>query len=274
MLHMTTTDESPLLAPDEGPAAHVLNAHGAAPAVLVCEHASRFIPAALDGLGLGDEVAKSHAAWDIGALDLAKALMQMLDTPLVAARVSRLVYDCNRPPESSESIPVQSEIYHIPGNTGLSEGQISARVRDIYTPFRDLAGQVLDQHPTPPMLITIHSFTPVYNGQSRPVELGILHDEDDRLARALLGQARQRTGLRTEMNQPYSAADGVTHTLRDLAGRRGLANVMIELRNDLIDTPDGVSRIAGLLGPVLNDVIREFAGTGEKKHKQMTGRNK
>ena len=267
MLHMNSTPKSALLEAHEKPAAQVVNGRGTAPAVLVCEHASRFIPAALDGLGLSDEAAKSHAAWDIGALDLASALAQMMDAPLVASRVSRLVYDCNRPPEAPGAIPAQSEVFTIPGNANLSKDQHAARVREVYDPFRDLLAQVLDRHPDQPVMITIHSFTPVYNGQPRDVELGILHDADDRMARALLDSARQNTPLKTEMNQPYSATDGVTHTLREQAGTRGLANVMIEVRNDLIDTPQGVARVAGYLGPILNDIVRGFASTAKESKK-------
>ncbi len=259
MFHMSAANESPLLDPDECPAAHVLNPNGAAMAVLACEHASRFIPASLAGLGLSHAAAASHVAWDIGAFDLAEKLMVMLNAPLVAARISRLVYDCNRPPDAPGAIPEQSEMFAIPGNANLSQAQRRARVHGVYDPFRALLGQVLDRHPVRPMLITIHSFTPVFNGRARAVELGILHDADERAARALLRAARRRTPLRAELNQPYSAADGVTHTLRDQAGRRGLASVMIELRNDLIDTPAKAARIAGLLGPILQDLIRQFA---------------
>jgi len=256
-----------LLESHEKPAAEVVNSRGAAPAVLVCEHASRFIPAALDGLGLNAAAATSHAAWDIGALDLASALSRMMDAPLVAARISRLVYDCNRPPKAPGAIPAQSEVFAIPGNTDLSDAQRAARVAEVYDPFRALVAQVLDQHPNQPVMITIHSFTPVYNGQTRDVELGILHDTDDRVAKALLARAQRDTPLKTEMNQPYSATDGVTHTLRMQAGARGLANVMIEVRNDLIDTPQGVARVAGYLGPILNDIVRDFAVTAKESKK-------
>jgi predicted N-formylglutamate amidohydrolase len=267
MLHMNAAPESALLEAHEKPAAQVVNERGASPAVLVCEHASRFIPASLDGLGLSDEAATSHAAWDIGALDLASELARMMDAPLVASRISRLVYDCNRPPDASGAIPSQSEVFTVPGNANLSEDQRAARVAEVYDPFRTLLGQVLDQNPDQPVMITIHSFTPVYNGKTRDVELGILHDVDDRVAKALLDSARRNTPLKTELNQPYSATDGVTHTLRAQAGVRGLANVMIEVRNNLIDTPQGVARVAGLLGPILSDIVRDFADTAKESQK-------
>jgi len=269
---MNAAPESPFLHPDERPAAHVLNAQGASPIVLVCEHASRFIPAALGNLGLDEAAAQSHVAWDIGALDLATQLATSLDAPLVASRISRLVYDCNRPPEAPGAIPPQSERFAIPGNTDLSQAQKAARAETVYYPFRALLGQMLDQHPTPPVLVTIHSFTPVFHGEARSVELGILHDDDDRTARALLAAAQTQTPLHTALNQPYSASDGVTHTLRDQAGRRGLANVMIEIRNDLIDTPAGVTRIAGLLGPILRDVAHTNSGSDRDDKAMMATR--
>ena len=254
---MTEMNESPLLSPVEAPAARILNGNGRSPALLVCEHASRFIPNALNGLGLDAAAARSHAAWDIGALDLSVELTGALDAPLVHSRVSRLVYDCNRPPAAHDAIPPKSEIYPVPGNAGLTEEQKAQRVRDVYEPFRALLSQTLDARPVPPVLITIHSFTPVYKGQARSVELGILHDSDDRAAQILLREA-QGSGLKSALNEPYSATDGVTHTLREHANARGLANVMIEVRNDLIDSPTGVNRIAGLLAPMLQNMINEL----------------
>ncbi|MCE8555273.1 N-formylglutamate amidohydrolase [Ruegeria pomeroyi] len=261
MLHMSSDAESPMLSAVEGPPARVLNTHGAGRCVLVCEHASRFIPAALSGLGLSPEAARSHAAWDIGAMDLAVELSGALDAPLVYSRVSRLVYDCNRPPERADAMPAQSEIYTIPGNAELSPAQRTQRADAVYHPFRQLLSATLDTRPAPLVLITLHSFTPVYQGRTRSVELGILHDSDDRAARLLL-TAAQGSGLKAALNEPYSATDGVTHTLREHAIARGLPNVMIEVRNDLIDTPSGVNRITGLLAPMLAGMIETLAPAG------------
>jgi len=255
---MLSEAESPLLAPFEAPPARVLNARGGVPAVLVCEHASRFIPAALKGLGLEDAAARSHAAWDIGAFDLSVELMGALDAPLVHSRISRLVYDCNRPPSRADAMPHVSEVFTVPGNADLTDDQRAQRVRNVYQPFQNALSATLDARPTPRVLITIHSFTPVYKGHRRTVELGILHDEDDRAARSMLKHA-QGSGLQVALNEPYSATDGVTHTLREHGIARGLANVMIEVRNDLIDTPTGVNGMVGLLAPILQATIRDFA---------------
>ncbi|MHA3978098.1 N-formylglutamate amidohydrolase [Halovulum sp. GXIMD14794] len=245
-----TRDASPLIGPGEGPAAVVETPGGSAPIVLVCEHASNRIPAALDGLGLDDTARVSHAAWDIGALELARALSARLDAPLVRSRVSRLVYDCNRPPEAAGAMPERSEAFEVPGNRDLTEAQRARRVRDVYQPFRDLLSRTLDAK-APCTMVTVHSFTPVYDGVSRAVELGLLHDADASLAQAMLDAAPAHLDLMTMLNEPYSAADGVTHTLREHATPRGLPNVMIEVRNDLLGDAPAIEKIAdGLAGMI------------------------
>jgi predicted N-formylglutamate amidohydrolase len=234
----------------ERPAARVINPDGRANIVLVCEHAARFIPKALNNLGLDTAAQSSHAAWDIGALELAQAMSVALDAPLVAGRVSRLVYDCNRPPESPDAVPVQSESISVPGNVGLSAEDRAARVAEVYRPFEALlAGTVAVARRKaadgpPPAIVTVHSFTPVYFGKPRSTELGLLHDADDQMALDMLHAAAGRTALKTELNAPYSAKDGVTHTLKVHATAFGLPNVMIEVRNDLLADAAGIAQIA------------------------------
>ena len=233
-----------ILAPSEKPAAEVINPDGRAPIVLVCEHASAFVPKSMAGLGLREEDRKSHAAWDIGALEVAKRLSALLDAPLVVSRISRLVYDCNRPPEAPDSIPAKSELIEAPANANLTEAERQSRVNKIYEPFRALLAKTISGGGALPALVTVHSFTPVFFGVERAVELGLLHDTDDRLARAMFEAAPQFSALKTALNEPYGPADGVTHTLREHALPEGLLNVMIEIRNDIVSDPDGVERQA------------------------------
>ncbi|MFP7569491.1 N-formylglutamate amidohydrolase [Marivita sp. S2033] len=246
-----------VLGEDEGPAAEVINPDGTAPICLVCEHASAFFPASVNHLGVAPEHRESHAAWDIGGRDLAVALADRLDAPLVASRVSRLVYDCNRPPSATAAIPEKSEAIDVPGNLNLTETERAARICEVYDPFRNLLRATLDGFATPPALVTVHSFTPVWFGEPRDVELGLLHDSDDTLALAMLRAAPE--DLDARLNAPYSVTDGVTHTLREHGIARGLQNVMIEVRNDLISDPAGVSRFATLLSDMLTRALNREA---------------
>ena len=223
-------------------------------AVIVCEHASNYIPAPWGDLGLTPDQRHAHIAWDPGALGLARGLAQRLDAVLVHAPVSRLVYDCNRAPDMAGAMPARSEVHDIPGNASITPEDRAARTAAIYVPFHDgLHALLMDRiaRGLHPALITIHSFTPVYFGTPRAVEFGIINDADDTLPRAILDAARTRTTLRCELNEPYSARDDVTHTLRLQATPYGLPNAMLEIRNDLIATPDAETQMAATLAPVL-----------------------
>jgi predicted N-formylglutamate amidohydrolase len=218
-----------------GAVATLFNDAGVGPVVLVCEHASNFIPSRLNNLGLDMAARQSHIAWDIGALGTAQAMSKLLSAPLVVSNVSRLVYDCNRPPDAPSAMPDKSEIHVVPGNRDLDTLERRNRATTYYVPFHDLLAGTLAQMGKDAVLVTVHSFTPVFHGQPRQVELGILHDLDSRLADAMLDHGGE-TGLLVERNAPYGPQDGVTHTLKEHGIANGIANVMLEIRNDLIRT--------------------------------------
>ncbi len=140
-------------------------------------------------------------------------------------------------------MPARSEAHDVPGNQDLTDAEKNARVARYYAPFRDrLASEIARR--TNPVVVTIHSFTPIYNGQTRDVEIGILHDSDSRLADAMLAIAQDHDVRR---NVPYGPEDGVTHTLKEHAVAHGHLNVMIEIRNDLITDKASQDAIAKLL---------------------------
>lgn len=225
---------------------HVTQGAGASGIVLVCEHASNVFPAELDHLGLSPDQRRGHAVWDPGALGVAQGLSVRLDAPLVAGAVSRLVYDCNRPPEAASAMPDQSEGQDIPGNIGLTDAGRAERVARYYLPFEAAVRDTMEAARAR-VLITVHSFTPVFMGHRRDVEIGVLHDRDSRLADAMLACTQRHTSLRTERNAPYGPQDGVTHTLRLHGLSRGIPNVMLEVRNDLIETDAAQADMAQML---------------------------
>ncbi len=229
---------------------------GKSPVVVVCEHASLTLPERFGDLGLSHEALTSHIAWDPGALAVARGISANLDATLVYQRFSRLIYDCNRPPESPGAMPEVSEIYAIPGNRQLPAAERQARTEMLYVPFHDRIRALLKDRAArgqASVIVTVHSFTPVYAGVQRAVELGILHDEDSRLADRMLQAAGEAPLYRTERNQPYGPQDGVTHTLKLHGLANGLQNVMIEVRNDLVD--DDVSQ--GVVADYLSGLLQK-----------------
>jgi predicted N-formylglutamate amidohydrolase len=245
---------------------HLENEAGAGAFLIVCEHASNAIPAEYGTLGLDSEALQSHIAWDPGALPVARAMSAMLDAPLVAQRFSRLLYDCNRPPHEASAVPAVSEIHRVPGNEGLDDDARRKRAERFYHPFRVALADAIDARLAPPAIVTIHSFTPVYHGVSRTVEIGILHDEDSRLADAVLSAAGDGDGHVVRRNEPYGPQDGVTHTLREHALPRGLLNVMIEIRNDLIGDAGSQMAMSERLAGWLNGALAAMtAGASGKE---------
>ncbi|WP_048646852.1 N-formylglutamate amidohydrolase [Nitratireductor soli] len=247
-----------MLDPSEGQPVAIERQDGRSPVILVCEHASKTIPQALGALGTRPETLDSHAAWDIGALAVAQRLSALLDAPLVFQRFSRLVYDCNRPPEAPDAIPEMSEVHVVPGNRDLSAAARRQRIDEVYEPFRAALAALVSARATqarPPVIVTIHSFTRIYFGITRHRAIGILHDRDRRLADAMLARAEAQ-GIDTALrNYPYGPEDGVTHTLKEHAIARGLANVMIEICNDLISDEAGQQRWAGHLARLLETAL-------------------
>ena len=244
------------------PPVEILNPDGKGRVVILCEHASRHIPDQYAGLGLKPDDRDSHAAWDPGARDLSLALSRALDAPVVAATVSRLVYDCNRPPSAPSAMPEKSELIEVPGNADLTQSDRDARTQSVYDPFCAAVARVLDARGPDTVVVTVHSFTPTYFGQPRSVELGLLHDTDSRLVDAMLDHVDRIPHCHTARNEPYGPGDGVTHSLCLHALSRGLANVMIEVRNDLLRTPneiaDRAQEILMLLEPALTEIpVRE-----------------
>lgn len=233
---------------------------------MICEHASNAL--APPWQDAGAVLLASHAASDIGALGLARALGPKLaialgGAELVAAPLSRLIYDLNRSPDRPDAYPAQSEIHPVPMNRAVDAAERLLRTEQLYVPFHNLVRARLARAlalGARPVVLTIHSFTPVWHGQPRAVEFGVLHDAMAGLAEAILKAATaMEPGLVTELNAPYSAADHVTHSLRLHALPYGLDNAMLEIRNDLIATPDQQADIAARLAPVISRAVAQVS---------------
>lgn len=235
------------------PPVSVVNEHGRSRHVLVCEHASRFIPGRYNGLGLPESELLRHIAWDIGAAHVARRLSALLDAPLVLAGYSRLLIDLNRPLGSPGSIPAVSEATVIPGNQSLDGAERSERIASYFTPFQSRVTGLLDRRQVdgrPTTVIGVHSFTPVYKGVTRPWEAGVLFRKSMQfgqgLARALGGSA---AGIAE--NEPYRIEDDGDYTVPVHGEARGLDAVLVELRQDLIAEPEHGDRWAQRLAGAL-----------------------
>jgi len=240
---------------NEFEAVELLNPTGTSQVLVICEHASNFFPPEYEELGLNDDVRQSHIAWDPGAFEVANLLGEKLHAQTIVGKVSRLVYDCNRPPEAIDAVPERSEVFEVPGNQGLSAAAYQDRVDRCFTPFTNLVSKTIRWSKVPRVIVTVHSFTPVYRGVPREADIGILHDADTRLADAMLQHAPELSALRIERNEPYGPADGVTFTLKKHGIANDFLNVMVEVRNDLITNDEECEKIADLLAQLVNRAL-------------------
>ena len=243
-----------LLAPDEPPAVIEHRPAGRSPFLLVCDHAGPRVPRRLHNLGLGEAELARHIAWDIGIAGLARHLADRLDAALVMQPYSRLVIDCNRPPGSATSMACLSDGTRIVGNENVSPQEAASRLREIFTPYHGTIARHLDARATArrqTILISLHSFAPVYAGIAREWHAGVLYNRYNTLAAALLALLRGSGELTFGDNEPYSITDDTDYTIPVHGEQRGLPHVAIEIRQDLIADEPGQrewgDRLAGLL---------------------------
>lgn len=250
-----TGPESLLDRLDPAPAS-VFNPRGGSPLLLIADHAGNRVPRRLGDLGLAAADRRRHIAWDLGVAGLARALARQLDACCIAQRYSRLVIDCNRHPGHAEAIVESSDGTRIPGNAGLADAQRLARLEAIHRPYHrrietELQRRLARGQRT--CLVLLHSFTPVLDGVQRPWEVGVLYNQDYRMAASLLRSLRREAGLVVGDNQPYSGQDGSDFALRHHGEARGLPVVELEIRQDLIATLAARQTWARRLGSCLEE---------------------
>ena len=247
-----------LLGPGDPPPFSVHNAEGRAPLLLLCDHASKAVPRMLGDLGIGEAELSRHIGWDIGGLEAAIALAEALDAPLVASGYSRLVIDCNRWPGGEGSMPEVSDGTPVPANRGLNKEQIDARAEACFWPYHREVDRHLDRMTSngcKVALLVMHTFTPEMNDFKRPWHVGVLWNDDPSLPEPLLAELRQDRSLIVGDNEPYSARASYEYTLNAHGRSRKLPHCSLEVRQDLVATPDTAQGWGRRLAPAIAAAI-------------------
>ena len=256
MMPTEGTDNNPaisLLAADEPPPFTVLNADDETPILLVCDHASQRFPQSLGTMGLDPFARRCHLAVDIGAGALTRALAERLGVTSVLCQYSRLIVDCNRQLMDPGAFLEYGDGVVVPGNRNLHREDKEARADAIYWPYHNAIEAEIERLRAAgpdPLLVAVHSFTPVLNGESRTWEMGVLWDQDRPTAEVFINDLRA-AGYLVGDNEPYSGMAPQDFTIDHHAERIGLPHVGLEIRQDLIHHDDGVEAIADVLQPVI-----------------------
>ena len=246
-----------LVGPADPPQFEVFNPEGTAPLLLICDHASRAIPAAMNGLGLDEDKLGRHIAYDIGAADVTRRLAKRLGAPAVLAGYSRLLVDVNRAPGDPAMTPEVSDGVPVPGNQGLSEADLAARVEAFFWPYHHAITNALAhlwRIGPPPALFSVHSFTPSMDGEDRLWDVGVLWNRDPRLAPPLIAALAAQDSLHVGDNKPYSGRD-LAYSIDLHGGSAGLANCAVEIRQDHLETAAEASRWSAIMGNALAAIL-------------------
>jgi len=256
---MTPPSLPPRSVPDQWPDPVEIHCpDGRSPIVLLCEHASNYIPPEYAGLGVSDSELQRHIAWDIGAAEVTRHLARLMDATAFLGTYSRLVIDLNRPLGVHSSIVARSEATDIPGNVSLTAQERARREQLIFTPHHaaietHLKERVAAGRKT--FIIAIHSFTPVYHGNVRPWHVGILFDKGVSLAEATMARLRASDPtLNVGANVPYTVSIEEDYGLLVHGDHAGNPAILIEIRQDLIALPEASEDWAKRLAPILTAV--------------------
>jgi predicted N-formylglutamate amidohydrolase len=225
------------------------------PLLFLCDHASNALPEG--GLGLAPGLLKTHIAYDIGAAALTRALAVAYGAPALLGSWSRLLIDLNRGADDPTLVMKLSDGSIIPGNRNADAAEVARRIAAWHAPYHAAIDAALDRLGGGAVVVSMHSFTPSWKGHPRPWEVGVLYDRDTRLAAPLMARLRE-AGFPVGDNEPYTGAlEG--DTLYQHGTLRGLPHVLIEIRQDLIDTDSAAQAFAARLKPILDAALADMA---------------
>ncbi len=225
--------------------------------LLLCDHARNWIPPEYDALGVAGADLQRHIAFDIGAEALTRSLADRLGAASVFATYSRLLIDPNRGEDDPTLIVPESDGTPVPGNASVDDAERQRRTLRYYAPYHQAIDDIIAARMAagrPPLIISIHSFTPYWKGMPRPWHIGVLWDTDPLLAQRLLTALAADPSIVVGDNEPYSGKAPTNSTLHRHASARNLPHVLIEIRQDLIADEVGVLHWADRLAPILREL--------------------
>ncbi len=218
--------------------------------LIIADHASNRIPPEIEDIGVSPEDMEKHIAYDIGTELLALRLQSLLKCPAIIADWTRLLIDLNRDPKHPGLVPDASDGITIPYNVAMSAAEKMQRMQLYFAPYHQRISQEIDRLENP-FLLALHSFTPVMDGFARPWDIGFLWNSQDTLSlRAAKIMAESEPRLAIGLNQPYSGKT-LNYTMDRHAERRNLPYLSIEIRQDLLASPNDIARWADRLHQLL-----------------------
>ncbi len=224
--------------------------------LIIADHASNYVPQEKNNLGLSNFFLNQHIAFDIGIKELSLDLSNRLKCKVIQGKYSRLLIDLNRDLDDPTIIPEIVDRRIIPGNIGLSKSEVRFRVKKIYNNYHHEIIRTIKKEKVK-VILSLHSFNPIFKNKKRLLEFGVLSNEDKNLSRIIIDQLRLRK-LNVGDNKPYKG-----NLIGDSMYRHGLRNklphALIEVRNDLLSNPIEIKRVSRLLHKIIVKSLKKLA---------------
>ena len=234
------------------------------PFVLTCEHACGRLPPGIRTNSADRAVLRTHFGWDIGAWGLTREIALRLGTGATGGRWSRLWIDLNRPAGDPMLVRRDVEGRRLSWNARIGEREIARRYSATHAPYhqevdREIAHRL--SHGVRPVLLAIHTYTPVWNGRPRSYDAGVLYDENRREAACLVATLRE-TGLVVRYNQPYSGKRGLMYSIDRHGRHHRLPCLELEINQALFSR----SRAIASLARTVAGGLREIENRNRSRH--------
>ena len=203
-------------------------------------------------------------------------ISKFLNCPLVMTNFSRLLIDANRGIDDPTLIMKISDESLIEGNKNISfqnnSDERKKRIKNFYEIYHKKISDIINtliSKKVFPAIISIHSFTPFWKGKKRSIDLGILWDSDDRLPNIFFNYLNKNyKNMDIGNNTPYSGRMK-NDTLYKHGTSQGLANILIEIRQDLILDSKGQLKFSKLITKPLVENINNTSLFEKKFYKSF-----
>ena len=226
--------------------------------LILADHASNYIPKKYNNLGLKKKDVVTHKAYDLGIKELAINLSNKLNSQLVLGQYSRLLIDCNRDEDDPTLISAISDRKLILGNKKITKQEKNYRINKMYRPYHEkIKKKILENKIN--MIISLHSFNPIFKGKKRFLKYGILSNQDRRLSDLILNELKKEKKIVGD-NEPYKGSL-IGDTLYKHALKRGIHHSLIEIRNDLLSNVKKIDQVSNMMYRVINKSIKSLSIT-------------
>lgn len=247
--------------------------------LLTAEHASGRIPKEYKNLGLSrKERLGAKDLNDPGSLAVLRILEKGWGASYLYSNISRLVIDCNRVLDGksknkntfhSGALKKQlltdfgegEKIITIPGNDISDEKEFLKEERKRYekyaVPYKKAGYHATDQilkTNEKVLIVMIHSFFPVYNGDKRKVDIGVLYDKSQKAGKKVVRVLRKNSSLNIGDNSPWKMSDVDGGIFGKLQEKKGVKLIAFDINNKHLRTKKDIQKIARLLLEAIKEI--------------------